>query len=54
MNLVRDVTDLKEVKILYSSGIAYLDKNKSSDSESNLAKKIIDSSSISKDRIILL
>jgi uncharacterized SAM-binding protein YcdF (DUF218 family) len=53
MNLV-NVTDLKEVKILYSSGIAYLDKNKSSDSESNLAKKIIDSSSISKDRIIFL
>ena len=53
MNLVK-VTNLKEVKILYSSGVAYLNKNKSKDSETDLAKKIIDGSSISKDRIIFL
>ena len=53
MNLVK-VADLKEVKILYSSGIAYLDKNKSRDSETDLTKKIIDGSSINKDRIIFL
>ena len=53
MNLVK-VADLKEVKILYSSGVAYLNKNKSKDSETDLTKKIIDGFSISKDRIIFL
>ena len=53
MNLVK-VTNLKEVKILYSSGVAYLNKNKSKDSETDLTKKIIDGFSISKDRIIFL
>ena len=53
MNLLNDA-DFKEVKIIYSSGIAYLDKNNSKDSESKLAKDIISSSSIIKDSVIFL
>jgi len=46
--------NLKDVKIIYSSGIAYLDKNKSKDSETILTKKLISNSIISKDNIIFL
>ena len=47
-------SNFKEVKIIYSSGIAYLDKNNSKDSEANTAKKLILNSNISKDSIIFL
>tara|TARA_B100000780_G_scaffold209800_1_gene149844 strand:+ start:673 stop:1419 length:747 start_codon:yes stop_codon:yes gene_type:complete len=44
----------KEVQIIYSSGIAYLDKNKSKDSETTFTKNLIGSSTLSKDSIIFL
>ena len=53
MNLMTK-SDLKEVKIIYSSGIAYLNKNNSKDSETNLAKNLILSSKIDKNDIIFL
>ena len=53
MNLMTK-SDLKEVKIIYSSGIAYLNKNNSKDSETNLVKNLILSSKIDKNDIIFL
>ena len=47
-------SNLKDVKIIYSSGIAYLDKNKSKDSETSLTKNLISNSTINKDNIIFL
>ena len=47
-------SDLKQVKIIYSSGIAYLDKNNSKDSETNSAKNLILTSKINEDNIIFL
>ena len=53
MNIMRK-SEFKKVKIIYSSGIAYLDKNNSKDTETNLAKNLILNSKISKDNIIFL
>ena len=53
MNFMRE-SDLKKVKIIYSSGIAYLDKNNSKDSENNSAKNLILTSKINEDNIIFL
>ena len=53
MDLVNN-SNFEEVKIIYSSGIAYLDKNNSKDSETNIAKKLILNSNISRDSIIFL
>ena len=53
MNIMR-TSEFKKVKIIYSSGIAYLDKNNSKDTETNLAKNLILNSKISKDNIIFL
>ena len=44
----------KGVKIIYSSGIAYLDRNNSKDHETYTVKKLITSSKLSKDTIIFL
>ncbi|WP_415323910.1 YdcF family protein [Candidatus Pelagibacter sp. Uisw_127] len=53
MNLMNN-PNLKDVKIIYSSGIAYLDKNNSNDSETNITKNLILNSNISNDSIIFL
>ena len=44
----------KDVKIIFSSGIPYLDKNNSKDSETILVKSLISSSKISSENIIFL
>ena len=53
INLVKD-PNLADIKIIYSSGIAYLDKNKSTVSEANLVKSLITNSKIGIDNIIFL
>ena len=53
INLKKD-SNLNDVKIIYSSGIAYLDKRNSKDSETTLAKSIILNSTLSSDSIIFL
>jgi len=45
---------LKDVKIIFSSGIPYLDKDNSKDSETSLVKNLISSSKISSEDIIFL
>ena len=45
---------LKNVKIIFSSGISYLDKNNSKDSETSLVRNLISSSKISSEDIIYL
>ena len=47
-------SNLKEIKIIFSPGIPYLDKNKSIDSEANLVKSLISSSKIGSENIIFL
>jgi uncharacterized SAM-binding protein YcdF (DUF218 family) len=47
-------SNLKEVKIIFSPGIPYLDKNKSIDSEAILVKSLISSSKIDSENIIFL
>ena len=51
INLVKD-PNLDDIKIIYSSGIAYLDKNKSTDTEANLVKTLIANSKIDIDNIL--
>jgi len=46
--------NIKDVKIIFSSGIPYLDKNNSKDSEAILVKSLISSSKISTENIIFL
>tara|TARA_B110001450_G_scaffold7169_1_gene7315 strand:- start:226 stop:702 length:477 start_codon:yes stop_codon:yes gene_type:complete len=53
INLIED-PNLDDIKIIYSSGIAYLDKNKSTDTEANLVKVLIENSKIDIDNIIFL
>ena len=53
INFVKD-PNLADIKIIYSSGIAYLDKNKSTDSDANLVKSLITNSKIGIDNIIFL
>ena len=53
MNL-KNMSNLKEVKIIYSSGISYLNKDKSKDSETNLTKNLISNSTLSKESVIFL
>lgn len=53
INLVKS-SNFKNVKIIYSSGIAYLDKNNSKDSETTLTKNIILSSKIKEGNVIFL
>jgi len=48
------MSNLKEVKIIYSSGISYLNKDKSKDSETNLTKNLISNSTLSKESVIFL
>ena len=47
-------SNLKEVKIIFSSGNHYLDKNNSKDSETNLVKSLISNSKINSENIIFL
>ena len=47
-------SNLKEVKIIFSSGIPYLDKNNSKDSETNLVKSLISNSKVNSEDIIFL
>ena len=49
-----DNSNLNEVKIIFSSGNPYLNKNNSKDSEINLVKSLISSSKISGENIIYL
>ena len=53
INLVKD-PNLADIKIIYSSGIAYLEKNKSTDSEANLVKVLTTNSKIDIENIIFL
>jgi len=53
MDLLKN-SELKDAKIIFSSGVAYLDKNKSKDSETNLVKDLILNSNIDGDNIIFL
>jgi uncharacterized SAM-binding protein YcdF (DUF218 family) len=46
--------NLKGVKIIFSSGIPYLDKNNSKDNEASLVNSLISSSKISSENIIFL
>ena len=46
--------NIKDVKIIFSSGIPYLDKNNSIDSETILVKSLISSSKIGTENIIFL
>ena len=46
--------NIKDVKIIFSSGIPYLDKNNSKDSETILVKSLISSSKIGTENIIFL
>jgi|TARA_B110000259_G_C13931062_1_gene368910 uncharacterized SAM-binding protein YcdF (DUF218 family) len=47
-------SNLKEVKIIFSSGIPYLDQNNSKDSETSIVKSLVSSSKISSENIIFL
>tara|TARA_B100000767_G_C19607391_1_gene468374 strand:+ start:164 stop:841 length:678 start_codon:yes stop_codon:yes gene_type:complete len=51
---LKNSPSLKSVKILYSSGSAYLDKSKGEDIETDLIKNLILSSNLNKDNIIFL
>ena len=51
---LKNSSSLKSVKILYSSGSAYLDKSKGEDIETDLIKNLILSSNLNKDNIIFL
>ena len=47
-------SNLKEIKIIFSSGIPYLDQNNSKDSETSIVKSLVSSSKISSENIIFL
>ena len=47
-------SNLKEVKIIFSSGIPYLDQNNSKDSGTSIVKSLVSSSKISSENIIFL
>ena len=51
---LKNNSSLKSVKILYSSGSAYLDKSMGKDTETDLIKNLILSSNLNKDNIIFL
>jgi uncharacterized SAM-binding protein YcdF (DUF218 family) len=54
INIKSNNSDLNEVRIIYSSGIAYLDKTNSKDTETFFTKNLILNSKIQKNDIIFL
>tara|TARA_B100000795_G_C22738014_1_gene414101 strand:+ start:405 stop:1157 length:753 start_codon:yes stop_codon:yes gene_type:complete len=54
INIKNNNNDLNDVKIIYSSGVAYLDKTNSKDTETFFTKNLILNSKIQKDDIIFL